>query len=426
MHVKLVPTDVTDAASLQAACQDCSLAFYLVHSMVSTPGKYADVDRQAAWNMVRAAEHNRMERIIYLGGLGEEAADLSDHLRSRTQVGQILQSGNIPTTILRAAMIIGSGSASFEILRYLVEHLPVMTTPRWVQTLSQPIAIRNVLGYLTGCLESPQTTGQTFDIGGPDILSYRDLMDLYAEEAHLARRIILPVPVLTPRLSSYWIGLVTPVPSAIARPLTEGLKNKTICREDRIRHLIPQELLTCRQAIRLALAEKDLLLEGLSPSPSAGLPTVESRFPGDPPWVGGKLFEDRKRTIVRADTQRAWSVLVSCGGSTGGWLVRRLWQIRGLFAPRTDEAKWQVLRMETGRHLLLQAQMKLPGRAALDYRLIPIDDQHTEIIQTARFLPHGLAGILYWYAVLPVHNIIFRNMLSDLGLRIESSKKISG
>jgi uncharacterized protein YbjT (DUF2867 family) len=224
-QVELVPTDVMDLPSLQSACQDCSVAFYLVHSLITTPRHFAAADSQGAENMIRAAEHAHLERIIYLGGLGEESADLSDHLRSRTQVGNILQSGSVPATLLRAAMIIGTGSASFEILRYLVEHLPIMTTPRWVQTLSQPIAIRNVLGYLAGCLENPQTLGQMYDIGGPEILSYRDLMNIYAQEAHLPRPIILPVPVLTPRLSSYWISLVTPIPAALARPLTEGLKS---------------------------------------------------------------------------------------------------------------------------------------------------------------------------------------------------------
>ena len=188
-----------------------------------------------------------MKRIIYLGGLGEDHPRLSRHLRSRAEVARLLQTGPVPVTVLRAAMIIGSGSASFEILRYLVERLPVMVTPHWIDTPCQPIAIRNVLTYLIGCLDCPQTIGQTFDIGQPRIVTYRELMTIYAEEAGLRRRWIVPVPVLTPRLSSYWIHLVTPVPASLARPLAEGLSNPVLCQEQRLATLIPQELLDCRR-----------------------------------------------------------------------------------------------------------------------------------------------------------------------------------
>ena len=196
--------------------------------------------------MAGAAEKAGLEKIIYLGGLGEETSELSKHLRSRTEVATILQSGKVPVTFLRAALILGSGSAAFEMMRYLVDRLPVMITPKWVHTPCQPISIRNVLYYLKGCLEKSEATGQTFDIGGPDILTYGKLMRIYAEEAGLPKRWIIPVPMLTPGLSSYWVHLVTPVPSSLAIPLIEGMNTPVVCRENRIRSIIPQDLLTCR------------------------------------------------------------------------------------------------------------------------------------------------------------------------------------
>jgi uncharacterized protein YbjT (DUF2867 family) len=210
--LEMAQADVLDLESLKKAAQGCWAAFYLVHSMSARHNDFAETDRKAAANMAKAAGEAGMERIIYLGGLGKETDTLSKHLKSRTEVARILQSGRVPTTFLRAAMILGSGSASFEILRYLAERLPVMITPRWVSNPVQPIAIRNVLNYLQGCLENEETTGGTFDIGGPDVLTYRQLLEIYAEEAGLAKRWIIPVPLLTPRLSSFWIHLVTPGP----------------------------------------------------------------------------------------------------------------------------------------------------------------------------------------------------------------------
>jgi len=253
-QVELVQGDVLDFESLNKAASGCWVAYYLVHSMIAQKGKFVEADRRAARNMVAAASAAKLEKIIYLGGMAEASkGSLSKHLKSRIEVADILQSGPIPTTDLRTPMILGSGSASFEILRYLVERLPAMTTPRWVRSLNQPIAIRNVITYLVGCLEHEETTGQTYDIGGPDILTYRDLLDIYAEEARLPKRLIVPVPVLTPTLSALWIHLISPVPTSIALPLTEGLTSDAVCTENRIQSIIPQKLLSCREAIRLAL-----------------------------------------------------------------------------------------------------------------------------------------------------------------------------
>jgi uncharacterized protein YbjT (DUF2867 family) len=255
-NVELDEVDVLNFDSLRSVCQGCEVAYYLVHSMNAQHKDFAKADREAAHNMVQTAEAAGLKRIIYLGGLGDDDINLSHHLRSRMEVSNIIQSGKVPATTLRAAMIIGKGSVSFEILRALVKNLPIMITPRWVSTESQPIAVSNVLNYLVGCLESERTTGEIFDVGGPEILSYRQLMDIYAQEAGILKRFIIPVPFLTPALSSLWIALVTPYPSYIARPLAEGLRNRVICHNNRILEIIPQNLLDCREAIRLAIKKE--------------------------------------------------------------------------------------------------------------------------------------------------------------------------
>ncbi|HET7318461.1 MAG TPA: NAD(P)H-binding protein [Nitrospirota bacterium] len=281
--------DVLDLPSLREACAGCSVVYYLVHSMDPGQQEFSDADREGAQNMVRAAELEGVKRIIYLGGLGDPGANISKHLRSRIEVGEILVGGKVPVTILRAAMIIGGGSGSYEILRYLVDRLPVMITPRWVSTESQPIAIRNVLDYLIGVLEVSTTTGGTFDIGGPEVVSYRRLMDLYAEEAGLRKRWIIPVPVLTPRLSSYWIDLVTPAPAYLARPLAEGLSSRLVCGDDRIRRLVTVELLDCRSAIRAAIPGRRRHTAGTGGAEGTEGQDEAKIIPGDPEWVGKVL-----------------------------------------------------------------------------------------------------------------------------------------
>ena len=251
-----VKVDLLDESSLPDAFKGIKTAYYLVHSMAAGHRGFAERDRKAAMNFVRAAEDAGVERVIYLGGLGETGEGLSEHLQSRLEVASILQSGRFETTFLRAAVIIGAGGASYEMIRALVERLPLMITPRWVDTRCQPIAVRDVIDYLAGCLDEPRTAGRTFDIGGPEIISYREMMTRFAKlEGKLL--IVLPVPVLTPRLSSYWVGLVTPVKPAIAIALIEGLKNEVICREDEIRELIPIELTGYDKAVEIALAERD-------------------------------------------------------------------------------------------------------------------------------------------------------------------------
>jgi uncharacterized protein YbjT (DUF2867 family) len=244
--------DISDKPSLPAALEGVHTVFYLVHSMKNKGREFAQMDREGAENFLNAAESSGVQRIIYLGGLGETGSELSEHLKSRAEVGRILQSGRIQTTVLRAAIIIGPGSASWEMLRQLTERLPVMTTPRWVETRCQPIALRDVLGYLVGCAEVEATAAGTFDIGGPDILTYRQMMTQVAEL--LGKRVrIYGIPILSPRLSSYWVDLVTDVPSNVARPLIDGLRSEVICRDDRIKFLIPMDLTPFREAVSLAL-----------------------------------------------------------------------------------------------------------------------------------------------------------------------------
>lgn len=263
LDVELVQGDLLQSGNLEAAFSGVSTAYYLVHSMGGAGGPsrdFAEKDRRAAANFVNQAEASGVNRIIYMGGLGEASESLSKHLRSRREVAEILSSRQVPVTTLRAAVIIGAGSASFEMIRYLVERLPVMTCPRWVFTRCQPIAADNVIEYLTGCLLNAETTGKTLDICGPDTVTYRELMLIYARVRGL-RRIILPVPVLTPRLSAYWVELVTPIAGGIVRPLIEGLRNEVVCRDTRIHDLVPVSLLSMQEAIRRALAESGVSKE---------------------------------------------------------------------------------------------------------------------------------------------------------------------
>jgi uncharacterized protein YbjT (DUF2867 family) len=253
--VEVERINLTDISDLTNNLRNIDTAYYLIHSMKDANKSFAEQDRHAAENFAKASEKAGVKRIIYLGGLGEMGEFLSEHLKSRTEVGKILQSGTVPTTVLRAAIILGPGSASWQMLRQLVERLPLMITPRWVETKCQPIALRDVLGYLHGCLNAPQTAADTFDIGGPDVLTYRQMM-LGLADVLGKRRWIYGIPVLTPKLSSYWVDLVTDVPSSIARPLIDGLKNEVVCRDNRIKTYVPLTLTSYREAIALAVNEQ--------------------------------------------------------------------------------------------------------------------------------------------------------------------------
>ncbi|MEO8371997.1 MAG: SDR family oxidoreductase [Candidatus Solibacter sp.] len=429
-RVEIAAADLSDEAALTPLLRGCEAAYYLVHSMTSAGSEYAARDLQLAASFATAARAAGVRRIIYLGGLGETGAELSQHLSSRRAVEATLASTAVPVTVLRAAMIIGSGSASFEILRYLVERLPVMITPRWVSTPCQPIAVQNVLAYLAGCLLAPETAGGTFDIGGPEVLCYRDIMRVMAEELGVRKRLIIPVPVLTPRLSSYWIQLVTPLSHNIAGPLAEGLKNPVVCREDAITRLIPQELLDVRAAIRAALSQ--MVGNQVETNWSMAGPIA-----GDPDWAGGTVFRDDRQITIDAPAATVFRAICRVGGGHGYYSADWLWRLRGrmdllaggpgLRRGRRDPEKvgygealdfWRVVGFEPARRLALRAEMKLPGEAMLEFTIDADTPHHCTLRQQALFQPRGLLGLLYWYAVVPLHQIVFRGMLH--GIRREA------
>ena len=442
-NVELMAADLLDPAALRKAVAGCGAAYYLVHSMLSRPKVFEHADRRAATNMAWTAEEAGLERIIYLGGLGDVSSDLSHHLRSRAEVATILKSGKVPVTVLRAAMIIGSGSTSFEIVRYLVDRLPVMVIPKWLETPCQPIAIRNVLSYLTGCLERPETKGETYDIGGPEVVSYRKLMELYAEEAGLPKRKLLAIPFLSTRLSAYWIHLVTPIPGPMARALAEGLRNPVICQDLRIRDVLPQELMDCRTAMKLALQRVEQDSVKTHWSDAGKVPPAERMYPGDPQWAGGTVFEDNRSASVHASSEKVWRTIRAIGGTTGWYHADGLWKLRGFLDRmmggvglrrgrrsvqeiRSGDALdfWRVGHVREGNELFLIAEMKLPGIATLEFRIEKDagDPESCRLHQIARFIPKGLWGILYWYGVLPLHAYVFGGMLRKIARAAEAKK----
>ncbi len=430
-RVEIAKCDLAIDDNLHEHLEGCDAAYYLIHSMEISGKEYADRDRKLAATFVKAAQRAQIQRIIYLGGLGEMGDGLSEHLSSRREVEQILSSSDIPCTVFRAAMIIGSGSASFEILRYLVERLPIMTTPKWVKTESQPIAIADVLHWLVRCLGVPETEGRTLEIGGADVHEYSELMRIMAEELKLPRRIIIPLPVLTPRLSSGWIALVTPVSYRIARPLAEGLKNKVVVTDNSVQELMPHEALGARDAIRRSL-------ERIRMNAVTTRWSVAGPVPGDPDWAGGTLFEDQRTITINASPERVFRAVCKVGGGHGWYAADLLWRIRGwmdtlvggpgLRRGRRDPEKiefgesldfWRVIGIEQNASLALRAEMKLPGTANLEFKLTP-EGNSTRLQMTALFKPRGLLGLAYWYAVLPLHHFVFSGMLN--GIRRDAEK----
>jgi uncharacterized protein YbjT (DUF2867 family) len=434
-----VQGDLSDPERIKTHLDGCFAAYYLIHSMVASGPSYPERDTLLARNFASAAAEAGVERILYLGGLGQEGTGLSRHLKSRRQTEEALASTNVPVTTLRAAIILGSGSASFEILRYLVERLPIMITPRWVQTQCQPVAIIDVLHWLVESLLNEQTSGKTLEIGGPDVLSYRQLMQLAAEELGLWKRIIIGIPLLTPRLSSAWISLVTPVTYRLARPLADGLRNKVVVTDETAQQLMPHQPLTARVAIRRAIA---ITRQGQVPTRWS----VAGPIPGDADWAGGKMFVDQRSIEISATPDEVFSAVCKVGGGHGWYAGDILWQIRGwmdqvvggpgLRRGRRDPEKvefgetldfWRVVGLERGKQLLLHAEMKLPGIARLGFEMEPCEDDPaiTKLTMTARFWPRGLAGLMYWYAVVPLHFFVFGGMLKGIKRAAEQSNRNS-
>lgn len=423
--VNIVRADIADTEAVTNAMRDCQVAYYLVHSMEAGNTNFQERDRQLAASFAEAARRSNLDRIVYLGGLGEIGSGLSSHLKSRREVEAILRDSAVPVTVFRAAIILGSGSASFEILRYLVERLPAMVTPRWVSTRCQPISVVDVLAYLTDCLEAPDTIDKDIEIGGPTILTYRELMEQMTRSLRLPRRLVVPIPVLTPKLSSLWIGLVTPVSPAIARPLAEGLRNEVIVRTDTANTLLPRNNLTPAEAIDRALARierREVVTRWSAAGP----------VPGDPDWAGGKVFTDRRTIDIDASPEAVFAAVCRVGGGNGWYAADILWRIRGLMDqivggpglrrgrrdPETVEYGetldfWRVTDVKPNKRLELRAEMKLPGEAELAFEIEP-EGPNQRLVMTARFRPKGLLGLAYWYAVLPLHGIVFKGMLHGM------------
>lgn len=418
---EVVVGDVSRPRTLRPALEGVETAYYLVHSM-GHGGSFADVDRKAAASFGRAALAEGVRRIVYLGGLGE--GDLSEHLASRHEVGRILRESGVPTIEFRASIVIGSGSASFEMLRALVERLPVMVTPRWVGTRAQPIAIEDVLSYLVAALDYEPNGGEVFEIGGSDVCSYLDLMHEYADRRGL-RRHLVPVPVLTPRLSSLWLHLVTPVYAGIGRELVDSLRNETVVNDPRALEVFPVRPRSAPEAIARALANEDHEIAETRWSDEVSTPS-----PGYGGARHGSRLVDSRSVAVPRPPAAAFAPIQRIGGDTGWYVGKELWKLRGgldvlvggpgLRRGRRDPVGvrvgdtidfWRVEGFEQDRLLRLAAEMKVPGRAWLQFEVEPDDRGGSTIRQTAIFDPAGIAGLAYWYTLWPIHNLIFGGMV---------------
>ncbi|MFX0211696.1 MAG: NAD(P)H-binding protein, partial [Candidatus Hodarchaeota archaeon] len=417
-----IKLDVFDIESLREAMKGINIVFYLIHSMEGKKKDFIKADRIAAQNTVIAAEDGKIERIIYLGGLGIEGEKLSKHLQSRIEVSKILNSCSIPVTTLRAAIIIGSGSAAFEMMRYLVNRLPIMITPKWLRTKNQPIAIRNVLKYLTDCIEVPETIGEVYDIGGPDIITYRQFMESYAEIMRLPKRLIFPIPFFTPNLSSYWIRLITGIQSSLARPLIDGMKNEVVCHDFRIRELIPQKLIDHKQAIRLALNPKQYLIYG-GYSKYKDLPS-EWHLPGDPPWSGGLIFQDHRKVVVLSGKpDNIWQKLLHVEKIRNLQIISYLWKFGALLGAIFTQGNVKRIMNKNmvydqdifpEKELTVHTDVTLPGYVILRYRLRRINTKKLELHQIIRIIPKGLVGIIYWLILWPFFNILSKKILEEI------------
>ena len=411
--------------------QDLDVAFYLIHSMNSVIGDFAAPERQSATRFCELLEQTACRQIIYLSGIVNEEK-LSTHLSSRLAVEQILRSGRIPCTVLRAGIVVGSGSASFEIIRDLVEKLPVMIAPKWLQTRGQPIAVRNVIQFLTGVMLRAETFNHDFDIGGPEVLNYRQMLTQFADVRGL-RRLIITVPVMTPRLSSYWLYFITSTSFALAANLVDSMKIDTIPRKNDLAAQLGITLITYKQAVALALARIDSgnVISGWKDSFASSRASLTLMHSANVPQHG--CFKDMRTRLVTGRADSVWQRVWSIGGDTGWYYGDWLWELRGVMDKmvggvglnrgRTHANDievgdaldfWRVLVADKKeKRLLLFAEMRLPGEAWLEFQIVPTKDGD-QLIQTATFRPRGVFGRLYWFAVLPLHHFIFNGMINAL------------
>jgi uncharacterized protein YbjT (DUF2867 family) len=430
---EVVAGDALRAETLPAAFEGVDTAFYLIHSMGNAGGPgFEEQDLRAAQNFGRAARAAGVRRIVYLGGLGDERAPLSPHLRSRHAVGRALRATGVPVLEFRASIVIGSGSLSFEMIRALVERLPVMVTPRWVSVVAQPIAIDDLLAYLEAGIDLALPESRIYEIGGAQQVSYAELMREYARQRGL-RRLMLPVPVLTPRLSSLWLGLVTPLYARVGRKLIESICHPTIVRDDRARRDFDVVPLDIPEAIRRALAHPDRMpaqprwSDALS---AAGCAPASQR--AEPDEAEPTRLRDVRRCEIELPSAQVFAPIRRIGGEVGWYGFDSLWRLRGfldlLFGgvglrrgrPDPEELRvgdtldwWRVEAYLPDRLLRLRAEMRLPGSAWLEFHVEPTA-RGSILRQTASFAPRGWLGRLYWYAILPLHALVFRGMLSGI------------
>ena len=437
--VEIVQGDLQRREDVARAVASIDVLYYLVHSM-SGAGNFEEIERLVATLVAEEAAAAGVSRIVYLGGLHPEGP-LSRHLGSRKEVGDILLASGVPTIALQAGVIIGSGSASFEMIRHLTEILPAMPAPKWVRNRIQPIAIRDVLHYLVKSATLPPSINRAFDIGGPDVFRYWQLMNGYAQEAGLKERLILALPVLTPWLASQWVNLVTPIPRSLAVPIIESLLHDAVMKNHDIDEVIPppaEGLTGYRRAVELALVRMRSGEVETSWRNTQVIGAPSDPLPSDPEWAGHTVYTDLREVTVDAPAEDLWAVVESIGGDNGWYSLPMAWAARGfldklvggvgLRRGRRDPDKlvagdaldfWRVEKIDRGSFLRLRAEMKVPGLAWLEFTVTPQGDQHCRLSQRAIFFPHGLGGRLYWFAVTPLHGIVFAGMARSLGKAAE-------
>ena len=438
-RVEIAAGDALDAEAVAAALEGVHVAYYLIHSL-SGGSAFRDLDLRAACNFGQAARQAGVRRIIYLSALGDPESNLSSHLRSRQECGAALRESGIPVTELRAGVIVGSGSLSFEMIRHLVERLPVMVCPRWIYSRIQPIAVDDLLEYLVSALNSALSDGQTVEVGGKDVTTYKGLMLGYARARGL-RRLLVPVPVLTPRLSSYWVHWMTPIPAGIAKALAEGLRNDVVVTdiksETLFPHIAPADYATAISQVLKDLGEGRI---DTSWSDAAGPDTTAHKLVSLKSREG--LIVERRRLAVSAPSAEVYRVCAGIGGARGWYFANWAWSLRGMLDRllggaglrrgrrhpgelRVGDALdfWRVEAVEPDRRVSLRSEMKLPGDAWLQFGIQEGDDGSAWLDQAAVFAPRGLTGLLYWYALYPIHAWIFRGMVRAIARRAEGSRQ---
>lgn len=441
-QVEITVGSMEDPQTAKNLCDGVDIVYYLVHSMSGdkhAAANFERVERLCGRNLSKAARDAGVARLIYLSGLHPQGK-LSRHLASRTEVGEILLSSGTPTAVLQAGLVIGSGSASFEMVRHLTDVLPLMPAPKWVLNKIQPIAVRDALHYLVGACQLPAGVNRAFDIGGPEVLSYAQMMRSYAAAANFRQPVVLPLPVLTPWLAAQWVNLVTPVPRSLAIPLVESLQHDCVASENDIANYIPEPdggLTPYKRAVELALHKIEADTVETSWATAHAVSAPAEPLPSDPEWAGLTVFTDERSKTTSAPASDVWKVIEGIGGQNGYYSLPFAWSVRGWMdklaggvglsrGRRSSNSLqlndtvdwWRVETLERGKLLRLRAEMIVPGRAWLEFEVTALlaggVEKGSVFRQRAIFFPRGLSGRLYWLAVLPFHGIIFKNMATRI------------